>query len=280
MQGQISEGHPAEILQVLASSDEIGDERVLLGSLTLVTVLHSECSFKDVTNLLKNCWNLEKPFLSAFQQNFQIRDLEWFKLAMTHGYLQFHVEKIHSPEMMFEAFEILRGSCLTYTKYSYVAYKILQTWMEKSLEMNFWFELDANEIETKLEAIIFSNWDNCINEIARRNASQIFPTYLKIMSEKYDGFLEYISENCIENLSWQNVTKYTILVEVCKISCNLTWIINSGLAACIFTSLTKNHLKQAGTLLYLTILRKIRMNEWEKIFGQDFFRISARWESE
>ncbi|XP_043285185.1 uncharacterized protein [Venturia canescens] len=280
LQAPVAEGLPVEILRVLTSSDEIGDERVLLGSLTLATNLCVGDSSEELTNLLKNCWNLRTPVLNAFQENFQICDLEWFKLAMTHGYLQLNVENIHSPDLVFLAFKVLRKNCLTYTKYSYIAYKILQTWMEKTSEMKFWLEYDTNEIETKLEAIIFSNWDNCINEISRRNACQIFPIYLKIMSNKYNGFLEYVFENCIQNFSWQNVTKYTILVEVCKISCNLTSIVNSGLIACIFTSLTKNHLKQAGTLLYSTILRKMKANEWEIIFAEDFFRISAEWETE
>lgn len=267
-----------QLLRSLVSSEEVGEERVLLGSLAFVTVLFANCKFEDFKDHLSAYWSLEEPVLSAFGDHFLIRDLEWFKLVIAHGYLKVNIETMYTSEIIFLPFEVIRRNCLGYTNYSYFAYKTLQFWLDKSAKTNFWHENAARRTEKELEAVIFSNWDSCICEIARRNATEIFPAYLKIMSEKYDGFPNLIFDKCVQNLSWQNVNKYAILTEVCKILEDTSVVVSSDLPVCTFTSLTKNHLKHAGTKLYLTIMTMLKGNEWENIFGESFLRVSQKWE--
>ena len=269
-----------ELLRILTNSENIGDKQILLGSIALITVLFNNCNLEEFTTHLKTYWTLEKPILSAFGEDIQIRDLELFKLVIAHGYTAGNIKEIYVREILSLPFAVLRKNCLRYAKYSYFAYKVLQSWLDKTVKYEFWRVNDTSCIETDIASIISSNWNSAIHEIARRNATQIFPTYLIIMNDKDPRFLNTLFESCVQNLPWQNVTKYTMLTEICKISKDLSAIINMDLAACIFTSLTKNDLKHAGTKLYLTIIHILKKNDWERLFLENLFRISKMWENE
>lgn len=171
---------------------------------------------------------------------------------------------------------------MKYTRYSYFAYKVLSAWLKRlknTSDVRFWDQSDCI-LERKLEAIIFSNWSNALNNLCKQNA-EIFNTYLRIMSQKYkETFVDYIYHMCLKDMSWQNETKYIILAEIFQVSQRdmggetMSYFL---LDLCI--SLTRNSLRCGGTKLYLVILRRLSETEWKEMFGKVMKFVIGRWES-
>lgn len=215
--------------------------------------------------------------LRFLEKRYAVSDLELFKLLNAYGYLQTNRKDTYFNRALSTMYDVIHRNCLKYTRYSYFAYKVLHMWLKRTSETHFWRDSDI-ELEQKLEAVIFSNWSNALNEIPKQNA-QIFNTYLRAMSTKYDGFLEHVFEVCVEKLSWQNETKYTILAEVCQLWDNVEAMTRRDFLFGLCVSLTKNSLRCGGTRLYLVILRKLNEDKWQETFGESLRFFIDSWES-
>lgn len=142
---------------------------------------------------------------------------ETCKLTVAFGYLQTKTKKpVKNENEIFNfIFNIIKPHCISYTNHTYFAEKVLLQWLVSTKKTKFWS--NNSDIEKSLEAIIFSNWQNSIQDVAKCNSSKVFSLYLKIMEEKYEGVLEFLLKKCILELTWNHVIKYKILVEVCSL---------------------------------------------------------------
>lgn len=267
-----------KLLELIAKNTEPRNQCSILASQTLFTITASTCTIADLTTQFEEILNLNTSTLNAFEGEFKIADLDLYKLTIIHGHLFGKNKIIISLPSLTHCFEIIHKYCMTYTKYTYFAFKLLDYWLKKTNKTEFWCDNDP-EIENKLEAVIFSNWDNCINEIAKINASDVFPAYLRIMIDKYDGFLEHIFRDCIDNLSWQRKTKFVILAEIIKLWNGLPEF-NDGEINLIFQSLTKHHLKHSAAKLYLIVLSKMNEEKWNKTMRDCLYKYAKIWEQE
>lgn len=264
-------------MEVLTSNQDMGKEWILLASHAFFILQSAQCDSESLQRCLAYFLEVDSSELFFINKTYKINHLELFKLVIIHGYLQVNQKKIYSNNVLCIIFKIIYPHCVQYTTYSYFAYKILNTWLHRSLYTDFW---DTNSllIEQQLEMIIFSNWCNSINDINKQNATFIFNTYLRIMIEKYSGFVEYIF-NCIDSLSWQNETKYIILAEVCNMpKCRIAMITSEHFLLLLSTSLTKNHLRCAGTKVYMNILKRLTEKDWKKSFDSVIKYLVYQWE--
>ncbi|XP_015180065.1 PREDICTED: uncharacterized protein LOC107068326 [Polistes dominula] len=220
-----------------------------------------------------------KSKLSFSYKKYKINNSDLFQLIIIHGYLQVNKYNLYSDNILSTMFKILYPFCTKYSLYTYFAYKLLINWLNASINIDFWNTDSSSSIEQNLEEIIFSNWHNSINDINKQNATQIFHTYLNIMTEKYHGFMEYIFNNVI-NMSWQNETKYIILSEIFKVSkaSRIREIITEDFLFNLSTSLTKNHLHHYGTKVYLNILNILSEEDWKKSFTNVIKYLINQWE--
>ncbi|KAL6260571.1 hypothetical protein P5V15_008092 [Pogonomyrmex californicus] len=273
----------AHIIKIISNSSEMGNERILLACHAFYALLSAQCDLNSFKDIIIYFQKLDSHNLYFFEKQYTVSDLELFKLLNAYGYLQ--MNKKNSPEICFEydalliMFDIVYRNCMKYTRYSYFAYKVLSIWLKRlnnTSDARFWN--DSNCIlERKLEAIIFSNWSNALNDVCKQNA-QIFNTYLRIMSYKYkETFMDRICRLCLKDMSWQNETKYIILAEIFHVR-DIEVEIMKDFLLHLCTSLTSNFLRCGGTKLYLVILRKLSEAEWKNMFGEIMKFIIHRWE--
>lgn len=266
------------ILEIISYNVKLGEERILLACHAFYALLSARYDSQIVQETVMHIQELdlcEVRFLE--NRRIIVSDLKLFKLLNAYGYLQMNRKGAYWFDRAFLAiFDLIYRDCLKYTKYSYFAYKVLRMWCETTMDTCFWHGSDII-LEQKLEAIIFSNWSNVINDVSKQNA-QIFNMYLRIMSKKYDRFLEYMFEMCVANISWQNEAKYVILTEICQLWDNVEAMTREKFLRGLCISLTKNPLRCGGTKLYLIILRKVNGDEWEKTFGKALTKF-IRWKT-
>ncbi|XP_014468561.1 PREDICTED: uncharacterized protein LOC106741269 isoform X2 [Dinoponera quadriceps] len=185
-------------------------------------------------------------------------------------------------------FDIIYRNCMKYTRYSYFAYKVLHVWLKRTYDTRFWYQSDI-VLEQKLEAILFSNWSNAYNDVPKQNA-QLFSIYLRIMSEKYNGFLEHIFDICDKSRIksskssklWHDETRFTILAEVLRLWDNVETMIENLTEDFVFnlcSTLAYKSLRCAATKVYMVILRKLSESEWKKVFGKTVKIVIEQWES-
>lgn len=265
------------IIKVFIPNAEIGRERALLASHTFFALLSREPTMillKDIfTNLLISTSNE----VCVFDKTYDIAEPDLFKLICAYGYLQVNRNEIYSNDVCTLIFDIIFEHCIKYTKHSYFAYKILYMWLQRTMNTNFWNA--SSKLEHRLEAIIFANWCNAINEISKQNLTLIFNMYLKITERKYNGYLEYLFNHCVDTISWQNELKYDILAEICKVWDKTKLMTSHDFLLSLCTSLTKYYLHSAGTKVYLAIVKKLSENQWKEAFGSIMNYLFHRWES-
>ncbi|XP_043262720.1 uncharacterized protein LOC122403313 isoform X1 [Colletes gigas] len=257
----------AYILQTFIPNTEIGRERTLLASHTFFALLSMQPTLvllKDTLNDFLKCNSNELYFLD---EKYDTIKPELFQLICAYGYLQVNCKEIYSDDdVCVLILNVVYEHCIKYTKHSYFAYKILYLWLRRTMDTDFWNTCDI-VIEQKLEAIIFSNWCNAINEISKQNSTSVFNMYLKIMEEKYNGYLEYVFKYCVDKISWQNEIKYDILAEICQVWDNVKIMTSHDFLFSVSTSLTKHYLRSAGTKVYIAIIKKLSEDEWKETFG-------------
>ncbi|XP_012149072.1 uncharacterized protein LOC100876028 [Megachile rotundata] len=266
------------ILEIFIINTETGRDRVLLASHTFFALLSMQPTLINVKNNISNFLQHELNELCFYYKKYNIAEPNLFKLTCAYGYLQVNRKEMYSNDVCLLIFDNVFEHCIKYTKYSYFAYKILYMWLQRTMNTNFWDTCDLL-LEQKLEAIIFSNWCNAINEISKQNSTLIFKMYLKIMKKKYDGYLEFLFRHCVDKISWQNEIKYDIITEVCEISDNTKVMISHNFLLSLCTSLTKYYLRSGGTKVYLAIVKKLNENEWKEAFGDVMNYLFHNWES-
>ena len=252
-------------------------ERSLLASHTFFALLSKQSNLSFLKETFTSFLNSKRDEVYIFDKRYNIVENELFKLICTYGYLQVNRNEIYSNDIFFFIFDVIFDHCIRYTKHSYFAYKILYTWLQRTVNTTFWSTY--SEIEQRLEMIIFSNWYNAINDISKQNSALIFNMYLKIMEKKYDRYLEYLFKHCVDTISWQNEVKYDILAEICEIWDETKIITSRDFLFSLCSSLTKYYLRSPGTKVYLAIIKKLSENEWKKAFGYIINYLFHHWES-
>ncbi|XP_011875564.1 PREDICTED: uncharacterized protein LOC105566285 [Vollenhovia emeryi] len=276
----------AHIIEIMSNNSELGNERILLACHAFYVLLPTQCDSRSFKDIVIGFQRLDSRNLSFLEKQYVVSDLELFKLLNAYGYLQANRRDVlenttcSEYDALLITFNVIYRNCMKYTRYSYFAYKVLSAWLKRlknTSDARFWDQNDCI-LERKLEAIIFSNWSNALNNLCKQNA-EIFNTYLRIMLQKYkETFVDYIYRMCLEDMSWQNETKYVILTEICQV-----WNMGIHAMSCfsfdLCISLTRNSLRCAGTKLYLVILRRLSEAEWKKVFGEVMEYLIGRWES-
>ncbi|XP_053594769.1 uncharacterized protein LOC103578400 isoform X1 [Microplitis demolitor] len=268
-----------ELIEIITLNIKIRDTQVLLASHVLFTIFTKTFTSLQLKSTFENFLNLHIQKLIIFNKEFSINDLESFKLTIIYGFfLVINKSSVYFPDIYINSFEIIQRNCLTYSKYNYFAFNLLEIWLGKTNKTKFWEENDL-KIEKTLESIIFSNWDHSIGDVAKLNASKIFPIYLNIMEKKYFGYLKYTFNICYKNLSWQSATKFIILSEICNIWTDC-FVFDQLDFKIIITSLAKSHLKHVSTKLYLAIINKMTENKWIELIMEDLCLTAEIWERE
>jgi len=272
----------AYIIEIISNNSELGNERVLLASHAFHVLLSMECN--SIKDIIIGFQTLDSRNLHFFEKQYTVSDLELFKLLNAYGYLQVNRKDILETCFEYDAllimFDVIYRNCMKYTRYTYFAYKVLAVWLKRlknTTDARFWDKRNCI-LEQKLEAIIFSNWSNALNNICKQNA-EIFNKYLQIMSQKYkETFVNNVYRICLMDMSWQNETKYVILAEIFQIhDIRIQSMRDFVFELC--NGLMKNSLRCGGTKLYLTILRKLSETEWKEMFGEVMKYVINRWES-
>ncbi|XP_066584522.1 tRNA (32-2'-O)-methyltransferase regulator THADA [Prorops nasuta] len=266
------------MLRLLSNTGKMGEEKPLLTSQAFFVLFNAQYEIEFIEKFLIEIMKNESDILHLIDDKFHLVDKELFKLLILHGYLKSNHDSNNDLNNIYEyMFQIIYRNCITYTKYSYFAYKILEIWLQTSMKTNIWNNSNS-VLETKLEVIIFSNWYNALNDISKQNASTIFNYYLKIMQRYYDGFVEFTLQHCLNTISWQNELKYTILVELCNVSNNMSVMKSRTFLLSLSTCLTKSYLRSSGTKVYIAILKKLNEDEWKENFGPIIMHLFNQWE--
>ncbi|XP_046749055.1 uncharacterized protein LOC124412899 [Diprion similis] len=267
-----------ELLEILANNRDYGKEQILLVSHAFLVLLYEQYDIGEFKRVLQTYLQLDTNPLHSFNADYDIEDIDLFKLLITHGYLQVNQKSIYTGGICELPFEALYKNCTQYTKYTYLAYKVLYAWLQRTSQTNFWEKNDFI-FEKKLEIIIFSNWNNSIKEVSKQNSTSIFNQYLRIMNQKYEGFLQFLFKDCLDNISWLNETKYVILSEIFDVWDNIKVMVQGDFILRTFTCLTKNYLRSSGTRLYNIISNKLGETRWKDAFGYPISHMVRQWES-
>ncbi|XP_076247125.1 uncharacterized protein LOC143187061 [Calliopsis andreniformis] len=267
------------IVQIFIPSTEVTRERALLASHTFFALLSMQPTLLFLKNTFNNFLRSNTNDLYFLDTKYDTVEPELFKLLCSHGYLQVNQKEIYSNDVCLLIFDVIYEYCIKYTKYSYFAYKILYMWLNRTMNTNFWDTCDSIT-EQKLEAIIFSNWCNAINEISKQNSLSVFNLYLKIMEKKYSGYLGFLYKHCIDNISWTNELKYDIFAEICTVWNNVPAMTSHDFLFPLCITLTKYNLRSAGTKVYIAIIKKLNEDEWKQSFGCIMNYLFHSWEME
>lgn len=270
----------SNLLDLLSRNNDVaGNETVLLAShayFCLATALHTQSELEGILSSYLSC--IENSQIIDCKRIYPVYNVELFQLLICHGFLQVAKNNANCSHQVYDRiFNSLYLHCIRYTRYTYLAFKILQTWMQRtSRRADFWSG-DTLALEKRLEAVIFSNWDNTI---CKANVVGAFSLYLRVMQHKYSDFLEYLFYSCVERISWCHVTKYTILAEICKALGSVDLLIESKFISCLFNSLTVKHLCNASTKVYSIISNRLSAELWKATFGEHLRNYISTWEAE
>lgn len=263
-------------MHLLSSNKEIGNKAVLLAShacVSLQKVLYPPIEFRSNLEKYLTLKNDQVTDQNTVQE---LYDVELFKLLISNGFLQLRDRSNDFNDIYEMIFQTIYPHCMQYTSYTYFAFKILQMWMERTSNGSFWTN-NTLVIEEKLEAIIFSNWDN---SICKTNIVVIFAAYLKIMNEKYQDYIIFLFHTCVEKISWCHVTKYLILSEICRVLDDIKLLTESNFITNLFNSLTISYLCSYSTKVYSNICNKLSKELWISTFGEHLKNYIVTWEAE
>ncbi|KYN17248.1 PREDICTED: uncharacterized protein LOC108763497 [Trachymyrmex cornetzi] len=274
----------AHIIKIISNNSELGNERILLACHAFYALLPTQYDSHALKDIIIGFQKLDSCNLCFLEKQYTVSDLELFKLLNAYGYLQVNRKDVLETCFEYDAllimFDVIYRNCMKYTRYTYFAYRVLSVWLKRlrnTTDTRFWDKQNCI-LEQKLEAIIFSNWSNVLNNLCKQNA-EIFNMYLRIMLQKHKKpFIDNVYQICLQDMSWQNETKYIILTEILQVHDIKVQTIQCFLFE-LCNSLTKISLRCGGTKLYMTILRKLNEAEWKEMFGEVMKFIIDRWES-
>ncbi|XP_058799448.1 uncharacterized protein LOC131668955 [Phymastichus coffea] len=265
-----------DLFSLLCSNTEIGNDAILLTSNAFLSLEKAVSSTTEFENELYNYFKLEKNQITKYNRLYEVYNVDLFKLIICSGLLQVGDSTKSSKEIYKIIFEIAYPHCIRYTGYTYFAFKIMQSWMQRSSKTHLWSG-NSFELEGQLESVIFSNWDN---SICKANVVGLFAAYLDVMKNKYDGFLQFLFSSCVENISWCHVTKYTILAAICSGLEDINLMTDSQFISALYNSLTLNHLSSASSKVYTIICNKLTKDVWQATFGAHVKNFVITWETE
>lgn len=254
------------VIQIFIPNAGIRRERALLASHAFYALLSMQHTLVPLKDIISNFLESNSNDLHFLGKRYDAVEPTLFKLICAHGYLQVNRKEIYSDDVCLLIFDVICEHCIKYTKHSHFAYKILHMWLRRTMDTSFWDRCNS-VTEEKLEAIIFSNWCNAINEISKQNSISIFNMYLKIMENKYNGYLAFAFKHCVDTISWQTEIKYDILAEICEVWDNVRVMTSRDFLLPLCTSLTKYNLRSAGTRVYIAVAKKLSEDEWKQSFG-------------
>ncbi|KYQ58294.1 Thyroid adenoma-associated protein like protein [Trachymyrmex zeteki] len=274
----------AHIIELISNNSELGNERILLACHAFYALLPTQCDSHALKDIIIGFQKLDSCNLCFLEKQYTVSDLELFKLLNAYGYLQVNRKNVLETCFEYDAllimFDVIYRNCMKYTRYTYFAYRVLSVWLKRlrnTTDERFWNKQNCI-LEQKLEAIIFSNWSNVLNNLCKQNA-EIFNMYLRIMLQKHKRtFIDNVYQICLQDMSWQNETKYIILTEILQVHDIKVQTMQCFLFE-LCNSLTKISLRCGGTKLYMTILRKLNEAEWKEMFGEVMKFVINRWES-
>ncbi|XP_063978328.1 uncharacterized protein LOC135163089 [Diachasmimorpha longicaudata] len=263
-----------ELLTLLASKTYQDEESILSGRI-IFSILTKTQTSEEVTHLTGQLLKVVPDHLEIFSQKIPLQDPEIFKLMVINSHLSI-TKSIHSPSISNDFFRIIHSHCSTYTKHTFLAFRLLKLWLESTLDSCFWGK-DTSKLEKQLESLIISNWDNCIGDVAKWNATEIYPLYLTIMQNAHPKFVEKSWSLVVDRLSWQNPTKFTILSIISSVRSDAPPMQPAHIKE-IVKSLPKSHLKHPSTKLYLSLWHKLPKDDWLNIFYKTAHPIVKTWE--
>ncbi|XP_001601186.3 uncharacterized protein LOC100116772 [Nasonia vitripennis] len=266
----------SNLLHLLCTNNDVGNETVLLTSHAYVSLLRALHTWTELESILLSYFNIENSQIIDCKRIYPVYNIELYQLLICHGFLQLGNNVDYSHEIYERIFNAVYLQCIRYTRYTYFAFKILQTWMQRTSKTDFWSG-DTIALEKRLEAVIFSNWDN---KICKANIVGIFSLYLHAMQQKYSDFLDYLFYSCVERISWCHVTKYAILAEICHALARLDLLTEPKFISSLFNSLTVKHLCNASTKVYTIISNKLTGEMWKATFGEHLRNYICTWEAE
>lgn len=275
------------LTEIISNNSELGNDRVFLACHAFHALLSIQCDLQFVRSSMIDFQRLDSRDLRFLGKQYTVSDLELFKLLNVYGYLQVSQKDVLEMSSEYDVyqimFDVIYRNCIRYTRHTYLSYKVLSMWLNKRLKNTFdgrFLDKRDHVLEQKLEAIIFSNWSNALANLSKQNA-EIFNTYLRIMSQKYNKtFVDRVCNICLTDMSWQNEKKYVILAEIFQVLDKGDIMKHrSSVSYGLCNSLTRNSLRCGGTKLYLTISKKLNEAEWKKMFGKAMKFVIDRWES-
>ncbi|XP_014235678.1 uncharacterized protein LOC106658298 [Trichogramma pretiosum] len=272
------------LMEFLSSNeDEIStcsNEETLLASHAYLSLRRALMpSLKEFEKKLHEYLNLNESMkiFPDLKTIFSINNLELFKHLIIHGFLQLGNSHVISLDVYRHAFDCLYPHCIRYTSFTYMSFRLLRSWMRRIEKTDFWSSDVCLDIEEKLEAIIFSNWNNVM---CKSSFVKVFNQYLLAMQSKYDDYLEYLFHCCVDKISWCHVSKYAILAEICVYLPNIDLMTDFQFLSNLFNSLTLGHLSSASTRVYSIICGRIDKDRWKSAFGEHLKNYVIDWEAE
>ncbi|XP_015119848.1 uncharacterized protein LOC107043061 [Diachasma alloeum] len=265
-----------ELLTLLASKTYQDEESILSGRI-IFSILAKSLPPDDLTRLTSQLLQVPPDHLDIFSQRIPVQDPEIFRLSVINSHLSIS-KKLHSRTISTDFFTIIHSHCSTYTSHTFLAFRLLKLWLESTLGTSFWAK-DTSKLEKQLESLIVSNWDNCIGDVAKWNATEIYPLYLTIMQNKHPNFVEKSWSLVVDRLSWQNPTKFTILSIISSVMSEAPRMRPAHIREMV-KSLPKSHLKHPSTKLYLSVWHKVPEDDWLNIFYKTAHPVVKTWEEE
>lgn len=263
-----SESVSSKLLKIIQENDQkISKDTFLLTSHAFFLLLYKQH---------KKICILSKTLQSLLQE----AGNDHIRLTICYGFLHLNDPQLFTPENGLLMFDLIYPHCMSYTRDTFFAFKILYHWLlATSKKSDFWTtNFPGNDsLVDKVQTVIFSNWDNAIEDLAKYNAGNIFPLFLSIKEKREPGFLEKLFSDCVDRVSWGHVTKYVILAEICKVWDNVEEMTKGEFLDRIFDTLEDNLLRNAGTTVYKNVAKKLSDGEWERVIGGMIVRRVNLW---
>lgn len=253
------------LLSQLCANTETGNETILLTSHAFLSLQRAHLSPENFASFLNDLLNLNTC---------TPKDVKLFELILCNGILQLGNCQPHLYPIYTRIFEILHSHCKIYTNYSYLAFKILQTWMKRTAKSEFWSNC-PEALEEALEEVVFSNWDN---SISKQSVASIFRSYLDIVETKYKGYAVCLLGKCIDEIPWNHVNKFHILAELCAAISNVRILTDRSFITNLIESLEDTSLRTAASKVYFIVSEKLNEDQWREAFAGQVMAYVEKWE--
>uniref|UniRef100_A0A0C9QBU6 THADA_3 protein n=1 Tax=Fopius arisanus TaxID=64838 RepID=A0A0C9QBU6_9HYME len=259
-----------ELLILIASKDHQDEEALLSGRIIfrMLTVRYSQVKPRAVTHqtleLLK-----ETDEIELINVKIVPRDPELFKLIIIDSYLS-----MTKMPGLIQFFPILQRHCGTYTKYTFLAFRLLKRFLISTRGTDFW-----NQLNEPMEGLGPIACEIRVRDLERWNPPEIFRLYQSIKQGTELNFLEEFWRATVKDLSWENSMKFMILSAMVSVLESPPTLNYLDIRA-IVESFPKSHLKHPSTKLYFSLLGRMSQEDWWRYFGRSALSVVKSWEKE